>query len=305
MGLINYLVYAAYFSFVFCVIVTLYKIGKYAKAPLHLRWELYPVPSEDEHEHGGSYLERSEWWNTEISEDKGSELIDMLKEMIFIKRLYGSKRRQWYLSFLFHGGIYLLLLWFVTTFIGSALELLNITSGIVFGIFFYASMVLGYIGIFATFIGAIGLIVLRSTDNRVSYISAPIDYFNLSFISLITFSMIISLFYDPFFNYARSFLSYLISGAGLILYFKQPYLPLASSLNVVLLCVFLLYLPFTKMTHFLGKYFTYHKVQWDSRPNMIAGKYDEKKDLLIRENLNLRVPWDAPHAPKDKKWEEV
>ncbi len=300
-----YLAYVAYFSFAFCIIITLYKVSRYAKAPLHLRWELYPVPSEEEHEHGGSYLERPEWWNTKITEKKGSELVDMLKEMIFIKRLYNNKRRQWYFSFLFHGGIYLLLLWFVATFIGSVLVLLNATLGIIFNVFFYASLVLGYIGIFATFAGAIGLIVLRSTDDRVNYLSAPVDYLNLTFISLITFSMIISLFYDPYFNDARSFLSYLISGAGSITYFKQPYLPLASTLTVVLLCIFLLYLPFTKMTHFLGKYFTYHKVQWDSLPNMMSGKYDEKKGLLIKKNLDLKVPWDAPHAPKDKKWDEI
>jgi len=305
MELINYLAYAAYLSFVFCVVMTILKISKYARAPMHLRWELYPVPSEEEHKHGGSYLERPEWWKTDIKEEKGSELIDMLKEMIFIKRLYNSKRTQWYFSFLFHGGIYLLLIWFVAIFIGSLFELLKITSGIIFTVFFYASLVLGYMGIFVTFIGAVGLIALRATDKRINYLSAPVDYFNLSLISLIMLSMVFSLFYDPYFNYARSFLAYLISGNGLLIYFKQPALPVASSITVLLVCLFLLYLPFTKMTHFLGKYFTYHKVQWDSRPNMVAGRFDEKKSELIKKNLDFTVTWDAPHAPKGKRWNEV
>jgi nitrate reductase gamma subunit len=302
--MVDYVAYAAYLSFVFCVVITILKVSKYARAPMHLRWELYPVPSEEEHKHGGSYLERPEWWKTDIKEEKGSELIDMLKEMIFIKRLYNSKRTQWYFSFLFHGGIYLLLIWFVATFIGSIFELLKITSGI-FTVFFYASLVLGYVGIPATFIGAVGLIALRATDKRINYLSAPVDYFNLSLISLIMLSMVFSLFYDPYFNYARSFLAYLISGNGLLIYFKQPALPVASSITVLLICLFLLYLPFTKMTHFLGKYFTYHKVQWDSRPNMVAERFDEKKSELIRKNLDLTVPWDAPHAPKGKRWNEV
>ncbi len=305
MGLINYIAYVSYFSFIFAIIVTLLKISKYANTPLHLRWELYPVPSEKEHVHGGSYLERPEWWKTEIKEERGSELIDMLKEMIFIKRLYNNKRKQWYFSFLFHGGIYLLLIWFVFTFVGSVLELANIASGTLFMAFFYASLAFGYVGIFATFIGTVGLIGLRATDKRVSYLTAPIDYFNLAFISLILLSMIVSLFSDPYFNYARSFLAYLISGTGLILPFKQSFLPVTSYITVLLLCLFFLYLPFTKMTHFLGKFYTYHRVQWDSRPNMVAGKFDEKKDVLIRKNLSLTVPWDAPHSPKGKKWEEL
>lgn len=305
MTIVNYVAYAAYLSFVFCVVITILKVSKYARAPMHLRWELYPVPSEEEHEHGGSYLERPEWWKTDIKEEKGSELIDMFKEMIFIKRLYNSKRTQWYFSFLFHGGIYLLLIWFVAIFIGSLFELLKITSGILFTAFFYASLVLGYIGISITFIGAVGLIALRATDKKINYLSAPVDYFNLSFISLIMLSMISSLFYDPYFNYARSFLAYLISGNGLLIGFKQPALPVASSITVLLACLFLLYLPFTKMTHFLGKYFTYHKVQWDSRPNMVAERFDEKKLELVKKNLDLTVPWDAPHAPKGKRWDEV
>ena len=305
MELIRYLAYASYVSFAFCVALILYRAGKFAKEPLHLRWELYPVPSEKEHEHGGSYLERPEWWKTEITEEKCSETVDMLKEMIFIKRLYRSKRRQWYFSFLFHSGIYFLLLWFITIFIGSVLELMKITSGALFAIFFYASMILGYVGIFATLLGVAGLIILRATDKRVSYLSAPVDYFNLFLIFLIISSMVASTFYDPYFNYARSFLLYLIGGAGLIAHVEQPSLPISSSITVILLCVFLVYLPFTKMTHFFGKYFTYHKVQWDSKPNMIAEKYDEKKEILIKKNLELKVPWEAPHVPKDKKWSEL
>ena len=34
---------------------------RYASAPEHLRWDLYPVAHEP-NTHGGSYLEEKDWW---------------------------------------------------------------------------------------------------------------------------------------------------------------------------------------------------------------------------------------------------
>ena len=38
------------------------RVAKYARAPMHLRWELYPVPHEKGRDHGGSYFEETDWW---------------------------------------------------------------------------------------------------------------------------------------------------------------------------------------------------------------------------------------------------
>ena len=55
-------------------VTSLMKIMKYVKStPLHVRWELYPVPHEGERaKHGGSYLEEFEWWKNLDGSSKDS-----------------------------------------------------------------------------------------------------------------------------------------------------------------------------------------------------------------------------------------
>ena len=49
------------------------------------------------------------------------------------------------------------------------------------------------------------------------------------------------------------------------------------AVHMILAAAFLIYIPFTHMTHFVGKYFTYHKVRWEDHPN-IRGSKLEKTD---------------------------
>ena len=46
------------------LLACLARIRMYARAPLHLRWEVYPVPHErpDRAKHGGSRFEEVDWW---------------------------------------------------------------------------------------------------------------------------------------------------------------------------------------------------------------------------------------------------
>ena len=36
------------------------------------------------------------------------------------------------------------------------------------------------------------------------------------------------------------------------------------------------YIPFTHMIHFVAKYFTYHTIRWDDRPNRPGGSVERK-----------------------------
>ena len=54
------------------------------------------------------------------------------------------------------------------------------------------------------------------------------------------------------------------------------------------------------MSHFFGKFFTYHRVLWDDEPNMRGGDIEER----VRGILKLKVPWGAPHMMAGKSWEE-
>ena len=52
----------------------LLKSVKMARMPVHLRWELAPVPHEKGKGHyGGSYLEEAEWWTQPREKDHLAE----------------------------------------------------------------------------------------------------------------------------------------------------------------------------------------------------------------------------------------
>jgi nitrate reductase gamma subunit len=73
------------------------------------------------------------------------------------------------------------------------------------------------------------------------------------------------------------------------------------AVHMVLAAAFLIYLPFTHMTHFVGKYFTYHKVRWEDHPN-VKGSELEKR---INEALGYRINWSAPHIKSGGTWAEA
>ena len=304
-ALISLLAVFSYVSFFFFIIALMLNIRKYAVTPTHLRWELYPVPSEAEHEHGGSFLEHVDWWKNKVEVKIGSELKELFKEMLFIKRLFNSKRKYWYLSFLFHGGIYMILGWFLFIFIGGIMVTGSV-SGLLFQAVFYITLAFGYIGVISATAGGIGLVIARYSDGNLSDLSAPVDGFNLIFALAVMISGIFALSYDPYFNIARDFMAYLISGMGYVLpvKFSIAFYP-ATTIQLILLCCFLIYVPFSRLTHFLGKYFTYHAVMWNSEPSMQREIFSEKYDKRIKSNLEMKVPWSGPHVPNGKKWEEV
>jgi nitrate reductase gamma subunit len=92
----------------------------------------------------------------------------------------------------------------------------------------------------------------------------------------------------------RVFISDLISFQG------TPPVSTGFAVHMALAAAFLIYLPFTHMSHFVGKYFTYHKVRWEDHPN-IKGSDLEKR---ITEALGYRINWSAPHI-KGNTWAEA
>jgi nitrate reductase gamma subunit len=82
------------------------KIIKYAAMPMHVRWELYPVPHEGK-AWGGSFYEEVDHWKKERHKDHMAQYRFMVPEIFFIKALYEDNRSLWYWSFPFHMGLYL------------------------------------------------------------------------------------------------------------------------------------------------------------------------------------------------------
>ena len=52
------------------------------------------------------------------------------------------------------------------------------------------------------------------------------------------------------------------------------------------------------MTHFIGKYFTYHKVLWEDEPNLRGSEIEEE----VKKVLRYRVTWEAPHVKPGMSW---
>ena len=312
---------ACYSAVVFFALASAVKLRKYSNVPLGLRWELYPVPSEAQREHGGSFLEESAWWEKPPSFSRLAELKELFAEMLFIKRLYRSKREVWYFSFLFHGGVYLILGWFVLILAGGVTQLLfypvslaawSAYPALWSQLLFYITIGFGYAGVSAGSIGAVGLLVERYRDRETRDLSEPADYFNLVFALALLVSGAGALTADPTFNVARSMATFLVSGAGAFVALPATYSRTLSTLvapqtvlQLGLLLSFVVYLPFTRLLHFFGKYFTYHRVLWDSAPSMFGGAFNKRLGEKVGRNLALGVPWSASHVSGGADWREV
>jgi nitrate reductase gamma subunit len=63
------------------------------------------------------------------------------------------------------------------------------------------------------------------------------------------------------------------------------------------------YIPFTHMSHFVGKYFTYHAVRWDDAP--LLG--NRRMATRLAEYLTYKPTWAAGHIKTDgaATWAEV
>jgi nitrate reductase gamma subunit len=269
---------------------------RYARAPMHLRWELYPLP----HEKGkdGSYFEELDWWKKPRHTSLIGELKVMLPEILLLVGLWKHNRKLWFVSFPFHAGLYATILFLVLLLGGGIAQAAGapVTAHSNAAALHYATIVVGVVGFVSVGLGALGLLVMRLTDPGLRLYAVPADYFNLGLIlamALLAFASWLSI--DQSFTQVREYAQGLVS-------FEQPAdtsgLIVAQSL---ILTVFLMYLPFTHMTHFLGKFFTYHFVLWDDAPNLRGSTYER----LIADLLQRPVAWSAPHVQSGKSWAEV
>lgn len=285
--MLNVLIYIAVIIF---AVVLGAKVIRYATMPVQLRWEIYPVPHEKRAEHGGSYYEEQEWWKKPREKTILGEIKDTLKEMLFIVKVFKNKRTLWYLTYPFHLGIYLILIWFLLLFISAVLDLLMLKSEVLD----YLTLLVGAIAMILMFIFGIALLIKRAADYDLRSLSAPVDYFNLIFILAVVFTGLLAWMNDPNFSLAKDYMKSLIT-------FKDP--PKVSDItavHIVLLSLLLIYIPFSKMTHFVGKYFTYHRIFWDDELNVKGSKINEK----VKRYLNYKIKWGASHVDPNLTWAE-
>ena len=271
----------------------------YARTPVHLRWELYPVPHEprEKAEHGGSYFEDVDWWEKKHESNPAGEAVAMVTEVLFLKALFEHNRSLWYSSFPFHFGLYLL--------IGSGGLLI---LGALVSLFFPAAMTggfgvalhwgytgLGAVGLALSLLGALGLLIKRTTDQTLRQYSTFGDYFNLLFF-IVTFGVLAVAhltggtgYYGP-----------LAAMMGILSFDTTLPMPPLFTTGLALLAVLVAYIPLTHMSHFIGKYFTYHSVRWGDEANHPGSDLDKR----IGEALAYKPTWAAAHMKTDgtKNW---
>ena len=275
----------------------IYKTRKMAKLPIHLRWELAPVPHEKgKSEYGGSYLEEYDWWTKKREKSLLNEVIYMGKEIFLLKGVFENNKKLWYMSFPFHFGMYILTGAAVLTFILAVLpsSILPPDGSMVSTVI----EILAAIGFTIGIIGTVGLLARRFLDPNLKNYTSGGTFFNLYFLLALFLSGLASIliapnFYGEMNQYAQSLIFANTTGiiSGVV------------SLHCIITLLFLAYLPFTKMLHFLAKYFTYHEVRWNDSP-MIGNK---KMQQEVIELLKQRPTWAAPHLHTDgkKNWVDI
>ena len=295
-GIVQIIVYLAIVVFVVGVAA---KVRRYATAPMHLRWELYPVPHDKGRAYGGSYLEAADWWAKPRETSFLAMVAEMLSEMLLIKTLWHKNRSQWFFSFPFHVGLYFLIAFVVLLIIGALVQIAGapvaVSAGFWSAVLVYVTLIVGVVGLIGATIGALGLLYRRLTDPNLRVYSTLADYFNLVFLLAIFVSAWVAGFtVDGSFSLLRGFFQGLITA-------NPTFGATPVAIEVLLVALFMLYLPFTHMTHFVGKFFTWHQVRWDDAPNLRGDGMSRR----IAANLQRPLSWSAPHIQKDKRWVDV
>jgi nitrate reductase gamma subunit len=288
----------AYVSLLVFAAVAVYRTVKIARLPVHLRWELAPVPHEKgKGSYGGSYLEEYEWWTKPRERSLAGELSYMAQEIVFLKAVWEHNRRLWWFSFPMHLGIYLLVVCGALALLAAVLERVGAPSSV--GAALHGAMLpFAAAGYTLGLAGSVGLLVSRLTDPRLQVVRTGISLLNLGFLAAVFLSGGAALigpgeFSDPLTSFARA----LLTGASSI------DLPGALAAHLVLVFLFLAYLPFTQMLHFMAKYFTYHWVRWDDQ----AMAPNSRIEREVIELLKQPVTWSGAHVKADgrKHWVDI
>jgi len=274
----------------------------YARQPLHLRWELYPVPHEEPSraKHGGSYFEESDWWTKPSKPNLIGEMKVMIPEILFLKGLWEFNRSLWYRSFPFHFGLYLLMASVVLLVASAALMTLvpTVMAGALGGVLTGLYSFCGAVGAGMAVAGAFGLMLRRLRDPALKNYTAPGDVFNLLF-----FVIALGLLIVGYVLQGPDFPGVLAMTQGLITFQTGGEIPGVMAVGLFLTALLIAYIPLTHMSHFVAKYFTYHSIRWDDLPSARADAVRKK----IAEYLAYRPGWSAPHIGADgtKTWADI
>jgi len=298
------LCYLAFGSFAITVAA---RFVMWSRLPMHVRWELYPVPHEpaDKARYGGSFMEETDWWKKPRKTYQLGAVKATLPEILLLSSVKAHNRQLWLRTFPFHLGLYLA---------GAAVGLALLTgvsnalvpkflAGGLGALAHNAVLVVGAAGLALGCLGALALLVRRLTLPALRAHTVPADIFNLVFF-IITFAcgLLTFVLVDGHADKAMAFAANLTSfnmvalpGAGLDWLLPAATVALSSSL--------IAYIPLTHMSHFVGKYFAYHAIRWNDQPNLAGGP----QEATIGKLLKYKVSWSAEHIQGggNKTWADL
>jgi nitrate reductase gamma subunit len=274
------LLFFFYGSILFCVIASVVRIAKYARAPLHLRWELY---------RGSSIYELTDWWKRS-SGHFGQKLKGVLLDILFLREFYHRNRDFWYFLFLFHMGFYLIILWHLWLFVTAVtLPFESVSIG---------GVVFGHIAAGLSLIGGSGILIKRMVDGELKSYYPRIHSLKWFLILLILVGGSLAVVFN--FNSNTTELLRYVKGQVAFQDMEHKLHPaLAPASHVFFVSFWLLYLPFSHILQIFFRY--YHYLRWDDVPNKKGSTIERK----VKGLLDRPISWSAPHIQSGKKWGEV
>ncbi|MDD5167268.1 MAG: hypothetical protein PHN75_00485 [Syntrophales bacterium] len=178
------------------------------------------------------------WTLYPVPEGVSGQLAYMLKEILTFGTLYHFNRRLWIGTYALHmamGGFAIFMATYVMGWVPS------------FIVKFFLMVLL---------LAALYICWLRMTDRNLRALSSGEEFFNLAFIALVAAAALSVSFFDG--NFSPRY--YLLSLAA----FAPDVTFISKGQSVVFFLggLFFIYLPWSKMIHYVAKYFTYHKINW-------------------------------------------
>jgi nitrate reductase gamma subunit len=258
--------YAAFLIFLIGILI---RIGRMAAMPIHVRWELHPIPR--------STAEKTFY---------------MVSEVLRLEGVRRNNRSLWTWSWLFHVALYLMIGLACLALAASLSARLRDSIYILISILSFTAYVFGTVG-------TCGLIIMRSASPRLRPTTSSGDFLNLIVLLAIFASGLAHALMQP------SVAHIMVAHAGhLIRMNPAPMLHPLAIAHLCLIALFLAYMPYTPMAHMVLKYFTYHSVRWDERT---ADEMPESLERM-KKYLSYPVQWSATHVrgrEEKARWADV
>jgi nitrate reductase gamma subunit len=258
-----------YIAFSLFLIGITIRILRIATMPVHVRWELYPMP-----------------------EGVVGKIRVMMSEVLLLRGLYEHHRRLWLWSWLFHASLYLLI----------GLAVLSLVASLTVHVRSSITLLIAILSVPVFACGTAGtgaLIAARLLSRRIRHYTSFADLFNLGLLFAIFLTGLMHVLVQP------AAAGIMIGQSGnLLRQNPAPALHPVGAAHLCLIAFFAAYFPFTQMAHAVLKYFTYHSVLWDDRS---ADRIPQYADRLKR-YLAFPVSWAAPHIQGEKRkasWTDV